>query len=518
MTAPEDTRAAEPVGGRGARRVAWALALSTLAFHLALSGRYGFFRDELYFLACGQHLAFGYVDQPPLIAVAARLSQALFGTWLPGIRLLPALSAAGLVLLVGRLAAHLGGGAWAAGLAGVGAALGPHFLFVGHTLTMNAFEPLLWTGMAYAVLRVLEAGEGGAPRPWLLAGGLAGAAMMNKHTAVFWIGALVLALLASRHRGVLFSRWFAAGAGLAALVALPHLLWQVANGFPIVELLRNGQLRKNAPFDLWGYLAWQPLGTGPGLPVALAGLAAFLGGRIAPRARPLGLAFLLVAGLLAALEAKGYYLGPAYPPLLAGGGVALEAWLGGPRRRAAAAAALAVAGLLLAPFAAPLLSPESFVRYARALHLEVPATERLRAGALPQHMADQFGWEAKVVAVERAFRGLAPPEQVRARIFADNYGRAAAIDVLGGPRGLPPAASCHNNYWIWSRRGPFPDVWIVLGGRAEDHARTFEEVEEVERVAPDPWVMPYEDGLGVFVVRRPRVDLAAQVERCRLFI
>lgn len=384
---------------RGAARVGWVLALLTLAFQLALAGRYGFFRDELYFLACGQHLAWGYVDQPPLIAVAARLSQALFGTWLPGIRLLPALCAAGLVLLVARMAAHLGGGRWAAALAGIGAALGPQLVFAGHTLTMNAFEPLLWTAMAFAVLHVVE---GGSPRLWLLAGGLAGVGMLNKHSAVFWIGALVAGLLVTRHRRLLWSRWFAAGAALAALVALPHLLWQVANGFPILELLRNGQLRKNAP--------------------------------------------------------------------------------------------------------------------CRALHLGLPATERNQPAALPQHMADQFGWEEKVAAVERAWRGLPPAERARARVYAQNYGEAAAVDVLGGPRGLPAAASCHNNYWIWSRQGPFPDVWIVLGGRARDHARSFDEVVPVERLAHDPWAMPYEDQLEVFVVRRPRVDLAALFQGCRQLI
>jgi 4-amino-4-deoxy-L-arabinose transferase-like glycosyltransferase len=499
-------------GRAGAGRVGWALALLTLAFHLALAGRYGFFRDELYFLACGQHLAWGYVDQPPLIALAARLSQALFGTWLPGIRLLPALAAAALVLLSARMASHLGGGPWARALAGLAAALGPQLLFVGHTLTMNAFEPILWTGMAFAVLRIAE---GGSPRLWLLAGALAGLAMLNKHSALFWIAALVGALILVPERRILRSRWFAAGAGLAALVVLPHAIWQVANGFPILELLRNGQLRKNAPIGLAGFLAFQPLGLGPGLPVALAGLVALLAGRLAPRARFLGIAFLLAAGLLVALRGKGYYLGPAYPPLLAGGGAALEAWLAGPARRAAAAALVLGAGLALAPLTAPLLPPESLVRYSRALHLEVPVNERLAAGALPQHVADQFGWEEKAAAVERAWRGLPAAERDRARIYAGNYGRAAAVDVLGGPRGLPPAASCHNNYWIWSRRGPFPDVWIALGGRAEDYARSFEEVELLERIAHDPWVMPYEDRLGVFVLRRPRVDLSAFFEGCR---
>ena len=505
---------------RSAGRVAGAIALATLAFHLALSGRYGFFRDELYFLACGRHLAWGYVDQPPLIAAVARLSQALFGTFLPGIRLLPALAAAGLVLLTARMARHLGGGPWAAALAAVSAALAPLFLFEAHTLTMNAFEPLLWTALAFAVLRILEAreaGEGGSPRLWLLAGGLAGAATMNKHSAVFWIAALASAALLDPRRAALRTRWLAAGAGLAALLVLPHAVWQVANGFPTWELLRNGQAAKNTPFRMAEFLGGQPILLGPGFPVALAGLVASLRGRLAPRARPLAVAFLLVAALLAALGGKHYYLGPAYPPLLAVGAAALEAWLARPWRLAALAG-LAAVGLLTAPLTAPLLPPATFVRYAAALHLGVPATERQALGALPQHMADQFGWEEKVAAVERAWRGLPPAERARARIFADNYGEAAAVDVLGGPRGLPPAASCHNAYWDWSRRGPFPDVWIVLGGRAEDHARSFEEVVRVERIAHDPWVMPYEDQLDVFVVRRPRVDLAARFQGCRHLI
>jgi hypothetical protein len=264
---------------------------------------------------------------------------------------------------------------------------------------MNAFEPLLWTAMAFAVLHVVE---GGSPRLWLLAGGLAGVGMLNKHSAVFWIGALVAGLLVTRHRRLLWSRWFAAGAALAALVALPHLLWQVANGFPILELLRNGQLRKNAPLP-----------------------------RAAPRparhrAEPAGRA------------------PPAHgrPVRLGGEGG------GGGARLARAAARRAGAG----------------------------------AGLRPE--------------LRRGGRGGRPRRAPRAA----------------------GAASCHNNYWIWSRRGPFPDVWIVLGGRARDHARSFDEVVPVERLAHDPWVMPYEDQLEVFVVRRPRADLAALFQGCRQLI
>jgi 4-amino-4-deoxy-L-arabinose transferase-like glycosyltransferase len=196
------------------------LALGTVALHLLFAGHYGYFRDELYFIACGQHLAWGYVDQPPLIAVAARLAAALFGESLTGLRLLPALAAGGLVLLTARLARRLGGGPYAQALSGMSVALAPIFLAFGHLLTMNAFEPLLWLGCSLLLVELIRTGE---QRLWLAVGAVVGVGMLNKHSMAFFTLCLALGLVLTPQRRLMRSRWLVLGAGLATLLVLPHV-------------------------------------------------------------------------------------------------------------------------------------------------------------------------------------------------------------------------------------------------------------------------------------------------------
>lgn len=183
------------------------IAAAALAFRLATAGIYGVFVDELYFLACGEHLAWGYVDMPPLTAVQAFLARALFGDSMLAIRLLPALECAGLVLLVGALSRRLGGSRFAQGLAALAAALAPGVMAFYSILSMNAVEPLVWTGMAYALVRVIQ----GEPRWWVAFGAVAGLGLENKDTVLVFGFALVMALMAVPERRLMANRWFLMG-------------------------------------------------------------------------------------------------------------------------------------------------------------------------------------------------------------------------------------------------------------------------------------------------------------------
>jgi len=330
-----------------------AVALVTLAVHAFTNGQYGLFRDELYFIACGRHPAWGYVDQPPLAPLIDAASMWLSGPdriWL--FRMPAALAHAGTVLLTGLLARRLGGGSFAALLASLTAAIVPLLLVGGHLLSMNSFEPLLVVALATTLVAIAD---GGDERLWLLAGGLVGVGVLNKHSMVFFAACFFGALLITPARRLLRSRWTALGAALALLLILPHALWQLRAGLPMLELLRNGQLHKNAPFSLPGYLIGQLVELNP--VSALVWAAGVLWLAFAARARRyrfLALAWALAVALFAVLHGKVYYVAPAYPMLLAAGGAAWEKTTPWRWVRGATLAVILVGGAAIAPLAIPI--------------------------------------------------------------------------------------------------------------------------------------------------------------------
>ena len=209
---------------------------------LAASGGYGYQRDELYFVSCARHLAWGYVDQPPLIAVIARIALGLFGDSLTALRLLPALAGAITVVLTGRLTRSLGGGPFAQGLAMLAIALAPFYLAVGNLLTMNAFEPLLWMGAAYLFIK---AEETNALWIWAALGAVVGLGLDNKYTMFFFEACGLCAIALTPARRVFRLRGFYLAAAIAAVLVAPTLVWQYAHGWPQLEVLRHASSDKN---------------------------------------------------------------------------------------------------------------------------------------------------------------------------------------------------------------------------------------------------------------------------------
>ena len=450
--------------GSDTARTALLFALGALALHLACGSNYGWFRDEMYFLACGRRLAWGYVDQPPSIALVSRLSFAISGghVWL--YRLPAALAHAATVYLAGRFARTKP----AAMIACACVATAPLYVGQGSLLTMNAFEPLLY--LAVVMLALQER--------WALVGVLTGVGILNKHSFAFYAACLFVGVLSERS---LHSRRILLAPLIAALVVLPHAIWQVQHHFPMLELLA-AQKWKNAPWTLPGYVGEQLLEMNPlAVLVALAGLFV---------SRPIALAFLLEELLFGALRGKPYYLAPAFAPLFALGGTKIEEWTA----RRLVPAVIALPGLLFAPMVAPLLPPQQLVRWQEILHFTPPKLERHRYGPLPQHLADEFGWPELSAAVTKAAAGLHD-----AGIFAQNYGEAAALELLGS--GGLPVYSGHNSYWTW---GPPPagmDTFVIVGGRIEDHLRHLRECRVGAVEADAPYAMPYERALPIYVCR-----------------
>src|SRR6202522_554400 len=254
-----------------------ALASCKLVIQLAGINHYGFFRDELYYIACGQHLSWGYVDQPPLIAFVAWLARHWVGTSLFATRLLPVLAGAVVVYATGRVAAELGGGLLAQFLAAIAILFAPAYIAFDTFLSMNAFEPLFWLLCAWIAIRIAN---GASPKLWIAFGVVAGIGLQNKHTMLAFGAALVVGLLLTQQRKLLASKWIWIGGAIALAIFLPNLIWEATHGWPQVEVVRNGQAFKivlmtprQLPFEQ--ILFMNPIA----LPVWLAGLGLYFFGR-----------------------------------------------------------------------------------------------------------------------------------------------------------------------------------------------------------------------------------------------
>jgi hypothetical protein len=478
----------------------WLIAIATVALHLVCIDQYGYFRDELYYLACSEHLAWGYVDQPPLIALIAFVVRHTLGESLLAIRLLPALAGGALVLLTSLLARQMGGNRYAQSLAALTAMIVPVYLAVAHFLSMNVFEPLLWMGAVSVAVSIFN---GASPKRWLWFGALAGLGLQNKHATLFFGLAFFLALVLTNQRRHLRSVWIWLGGAVAFLIFLPNLVWQAQHDFATVELLQNiANSNKNAPVTPLSFIGGQFLLMNPiTAPIWIAGLVWLFR---SSRYRALGWCFVTLAVEFIVLKGKVYYMSPAFPMLLAAGGIAVsaarQAW------RVTAVIAVVVAGAILVPMALPILPVETFIRYQSALGIEPPATETHRKGALPQQYADMFGWPEMAAVVARAYNSLTPAERATCAIFGQNYGQAGAIDFFGKQYGLPKAISGHQNYYLWGPRGYTGEIMIVMDDDRETLEQLFESVEQVG-VVDHPLAMPYERQKPVHLCRRIKVPL-----------
>ncbi len=478
---------------RGAGLAVGAIAAVKLALHLYADRRYGYFVDELYYLDCARHLAWGYVDQPPLIALIAWLERALLGDSLSAIRFLPALSGAAKVLLTGLIARELGGRGVAQVLAALCVLLAPGFLALDHFLSMNTFEPLFWMGCAYVAIRMIRTRN---TRPWLWFGVIAGIGLENKYSmAIFGFG-IVAGLLLTEQRSLLRTKWFWIGGGLAFLLFLPNLLWNVQHHFPFLELQENiRRSGRNVAMPPMTFLLEEALAMLPlSVPIWLGGLWFFLCRREGRPFRFLGLAWVVSAGVIMTVNPRIYYLFPAFPLLFAGGGVLWEQWLARPRLgwlKPAYGALMVLAGALLAPTLIPLLPAETYIRYAAITHLQQPRIETFQLGPLPQLFADQFGWQEMAATVAGVYKNLPADIRARTAIFGQNYGQAGAIDLFGPRYGLPPAISGHQSYFLWGPRGYTGESMIIMDDNQGTLEREFTSVRKVAHVS-HPYSMPYE--------------------------
>jgi hypothetical protein len=490
----------------------------TLLIHAGVNalGGYGYFRDELYYLACARHLDFGYVDHPPL-SIWVLAVWTMFGDSLFALRFPPAVLGACTVYLAGAIARDLGGGRHAQLLSSVAVGLAPIVLGFSGLYTMNAFDLLFWALTFSVLVRLLRSSE---PRSWYLLGVLLGTGAMNKLSMLWLACGLALGFLLTEQRRQLRSTapWIAVG--LAIVLFSPYVIWNLTHDGAHLEFIRRAAGLKYSSQNPLTFFSGLVLIMNPmAVPLWIAGFWFLLRNG---QYRVAGLAVTVVLLiLLANVHSKAEYFAGAMMILIPAGAVQWErllsaAWI---RWTKVVYPALLVAvGLLLFPYTMDILPVTTFLRYQEIVGIKPPNTEGHRLTALPQHYADRFGWEHMAEVVAGVYAELPDSLKRNCLVYGRNYGEAAAVDFFGRKYGLPPAISQHNSYWYWGMRHLRPDVTLVVIGRGRgDLLEDFEVADEVARIRSD-YVMPYENDLPVTVCRKPRRDMLTMWAEGKTFI
>ncbi|HXM93451.1 MAG TPA: glycosyltransferase family 39 protein [Candidatus Dormibacteraeota bacterium] len=483
------------------------IALVYIVLHLLTASRYGYFRDALYYLACSEHLDWGYVDQPPLIALVGWISRHTLGVSLRALLFWPAMAGAGRIALTAALAKELAARRFGTALAAMLAATPGVWYAIDHQFAMNAFEPLFWTGCAYILVRMVKTEN---PRLWLGFGAIAGLGLQNKYSIAVVAFALLAGLLLTPQRKLLFTPWLFAGAGVALLIFLPNLLWNIHHHWPFLELMHNIRAEgRDVVLSPGVFLAQQVLLMNPIIfPFWFGGLLYYLLSREMKAYRFLGWAFVITVAFFMIAHGKNYYSAPVYPVVLAGAAVGIEKFLATsfesrPWRsivKPAIFAWLILAVTLFLPITLPILPIESYLRFQSHLPFKLPRSEYGHMHVpLPQHYADEFGWEEIAATVATIYHSLPPEEQAKTAIFAQDYGQAGAIDFFGAKYGIPKAVSGHQNYFLWGPRNYTGEIVIVIFGDEETEREHFASVERMATLE-NPYVLPSEVG-PIFLCR-----------------
>jgi hypothetical protein len=494
-------------------------AIIKLIIHLVTNtcGGYGIFRDELYYIACSNHLDIGYVDHPPLSLYILSVSRLLFGDSIFGLRLLPAIAGTVTVFLSGIIARELGGKKFAQALTCIATIISPIFLSYNAVYSMNAFDVVLWTLAAYVVIRLVKTG---LTVHWLLLGIIIGLGTFNKIGMLFWGVGITLGFLLTSHR-----TWFKKpqpyiAASIALLIFLPYIIWNVTHDFAHLEFIRNATGEKYSGLTPISFIIGQILLQNPvALPLWLAGLYFFFFHHEGKKIRVLGYAY-LVAFLILIINghSKPEYLAAAYAVLFAGGGVAFEEWFSKQSLRLLKPVYVVILsiGIFAAPMVLPILPVETYIRYANALGVSAWTQEGKQLEKLPQFYADMFGWEDKAAAVAKVFHSLSLEDQAKCAIFGDNYGRSGAIDFYSKKYELPFAIGRHNNYWLWGPGSYDGELIIILGGALEDKQRAFESV-EIAGTVHSEYCMPYENELNIYICRELKITVPELWESRKIY-
>ena len=435
------------------------IALTVAVAHLLTNGRYGFHRDELQVLSDARHLDWGFVAYPPLTPFLERIALGVFGLSLVGLRLFSVIAQAAAVVVTGLMARELGGGRWAQATAALAVAVSPLPLFEGTEFQYTTFDYLWWVLIAYFVIRLLKTEN---PRWWLAIGAVIGVGLMTKYTMVFFVGGILGGLLLTRARRFLGCRWLWAGAGLALLICLPNLIWQLRHDFISLHFLRHIHARDVGEGRAEGFWFYQYVICANRLaaPLWIVGLAGFLR---SPRYRLLAWMYLIPLVIFWLAKGRGYYTGAAYPMLMAMGAVVIEGWLAVLQRF--------WRGTVETVYLSALIG---WGLYVCTVILPLASSGPLMDRALDNNgdLREEIGWNELVKSVADIRDSLPAEQRENVGVLVGNYGEQGAIELLGPAYHLPPPISGTNSAWLRGYPAPPPSTLIVLGQSRQYVERT----------------------------------------------
>ena len=497
-----------------------ALSLSSFLYLMFASSfsRYGYFIDEFYYIACSKHLAFGYVDHPPLSIVLLAASRWLVGDSIPAMRFLPALGVAANVFLCGVITSRLGGTRAAIIIAPLATMVMPVYLLMGSFYSMNAFEPLIWTAILYFVIRLVQEGNN---RYWLAIGLLMGAGLEMKHTMVLYGIALILGMLLTNARRYLWNSWFLWGMLSCFLLLLPNLLWQYLHGFPSIEFYRNAMVNKNIPRTPFSVILDQVVFANPfALPLLVAGLLYYFFSKEGAKYRFLAWTYLLLVVMMVfSGSSRPDRIAAMYTVLFAGGAVAIaKIRLPSARKLAAVSmvVVLVVGGMAVLPIFTPVLPPALVKQYLSTLGISFDLENGKMNEPLPQWLADRLGWHELAADVARVYHALPAEEQNNAIIVSANYGEAGALEFYGPEFGLPSVYATHNTYYLWGPPSDSVKTYIGVFVNPRDLETRFESVVEASIHTCEDCTRP-QRRIPIYVARGPRFSVTAEWPKFKIY-
>lgn len=457
---------------------------------------YGFHRDELLHLSVSEHLDWGFVEFPPFIALIGKLSYWFFDYSLLGVRLFPTLAGAGILILCCLIAIELGGKSKAILLAGV-CVLAFLPFYRNHTLFQPvAFDQLFWTLGFYFFIKFINSEN---KKHLLFLGISLGFGLMNKYTILVWAFGIFIGLFFYQKGRLYKNKWLYISALISFLIFLPNIIWQFQHDFPLLkhlEALYGSQLNERSPMQF----GLEQLNFPFTLVVSLFGLLALLIGNNLKKYRAIGLASLVIFATMWLLSSKAYYVFAIYPVLFAAGAVKIESLLAKkPTLLYLIAVLVFVPSLYFIPELTPILPIEKYVAYA-GLKEENGRVE------LMGDYADMFGWEEQVKLVDSVYRSLNPKERETCVLWAENYGEAGALKIIGKKYNLPNPISRHVSFWYWGFGNENATVWISLGNEKQAVDYIFEEVKLV-KIITHKYAIGEENGIPLYICRKPKMDI-----------
>jgi hypothetical protein len=474
-----------------------------------VSPDFGFQRDELLYMALGNHLSWGYMAVPPFIAVIAKITHLLFGYGIHSIRFFPALSGALSLWITTLIAKEMGGRSFARILAGVG------YLFALAYLRMNLlFQPVTFNTFffvlgAYLFIKILKTNE---PKYWLWLGISIGIGLLNKYTMLLFGFGITVGLLLTGYRTLFRSKWPWLSASISMVIFLPNLIWQQTHQWPFFQQMQVLDKYQFVHVHALSFIILQFLQTLFITPIWIAGLY-FLFSKHGKTYRPIGWTYLSILLILLIEHGKAYYLAASYPMLIAAGSVMIEqvierkSWY---FLKKASIGGIVIATLIFIPVGIPVFSVPTMIRYFKfgSKYLGMKPALKWETGryhTLPQDYADMLGWKKLTALTAKVYHSLPPSDQKECAIFANNYGEASAINYYGPMYKIPEAISSSSSYWLWGYHGYSGRVLIIIGSNKKDNSVFYADVYKAGKLH-DP--LARENGVPIFVAKQPKQSMA----------